>query len=437
MRSRVRVALLLLWSVGFSLKTDKDLQQDSQAIFLYWELFDVTETREIQGKEFLAPALLEGAQEFSNTCPQCGNSRVFKDGIRHTINGEVQRYVCRNRTCGYRFSEGHNALNAVVANGVNSQICAQMVKNLVDSQAESKAVCVGDKDSLIEYAWLLKKKGLGENTIKVRCYILRVLQQKGAILSSPESVETILATEPKYNEKSTVKYHAVKAYLSYTKTMKIFWEPIRAKYEPKQKFIPTPEELMLFLNAAGHVTGTFLLVAYDTGARAGEICQLKWTDINTENHTISINNPEKNSRSRTLKVTEKTILRLQSIGNKYSPYIFNPKPVTMRTNFQALRRRLVREHENPRLKQITLHTFRYAFAHKMIKRGKHEKEVQQKLGHKSLSSTDRYTNTVVFSENDFETARAVTVEEAEKLRSEGWTKYDEMNGVYLYSRLKP
>jgi integrase len=307
----------------------------------------------------------------------------------------------------------------------------------LDSQAESKTVCVGEKDSLVEYAWRLKKKGLGEATIKKRCYILGVLQRKGASLSDPDSVETILATEPEYNKKNTVKYNAVVAYLSYTKTMKILWESIRVKYEPKQKFIPTHEELLLFLNAAGHITGAFLYVAYDTGARVGEICKLKWTDINTKSHTISINDPEKNSRSRTIKVSEKTIVRLLSIGNKYDPYIFNPDPAKIRRTFQALRQRLAREYDNPRLKQITLHTFRYNFAHSLIKRGKHEKEVQQKLGHKSLASTDRYTNTVVFNENDYETARATTVEEAEKLRQEGWTKYDEMNGVHLYSRLKP
>ncbi len=65
------------------------------------------------------------------------------------------------------------------------------------------------------------------------------------------------------------------------------------------------------------------------------------------------------------------------------------------------------------------------------------KEVQQKLGHKSSSSTDRYTNTVVFNELDYETARAITVEEAEKLGQEGWTKYDQINEVHLYRRLKP
>jgi len=121
---------------------------------------------------------------------------------------------------------------------------------------------------------------------------------------------------------------------------------------------------------------------------------------------------------------------------KYDPYIFNPEPSTARRNFQDLRTHLIRLHDNPRLKLIHLHTFRYHFAHQMIKHGKHEKEVQQKLGHKSLASTDRYTNTVVFDERDYETARATTVEEAEKLGKEGWIKYDEMCGVHLYRRLK-
>ena len=36
-------------------------------------------------------------------CPECKSSRIWKDGIRHTRNGEVQRYICRS--CGLRFSE--------------------------------------------------------------------------------------------------------------------------------------------------------------------------------------------------------------------------------------------------------------------------------------------------------------------------------------------
>ena len=40
--------------------------------------------------------------EEEDECPKCGSGSVYKDGIRYTRSGEVQRYHCRN--CGYRFS---------------------------------------------------------------------------------------------------------------------------------------------------------------------------------------------------------------------------------------------------------------------------------------------------------------------------------------------
>lgn len=36
-------------------------------------------------------------------CPECGSRRVWKDGVRRTNHGPVQRWLCRS--CGFRFSE--------------------------------------------------------------------------------------------------------------------------------------------------------------------------------------------------------------------------------------------------------------------------------------------------------------------------------------------
>ena len=58
------------------------------------------------------------------------------------------------------------------------------------------------------------------------------------------------------------------------------------------------------------------------------------------------------------------------------------------------------------------------------------------LGHKSRTSTDRYTNTVVFNELDWKTARAKTVQEAEALASQGFTKYDIIGETHLYRKLR-
>jgi len=47
----------------------------------------------------------EQTKEAKNTeqkCPECGSQRNYKDGIRQTKSGEIQRYLCRD--CCYRFS---------------------------------------------------------------------------------------------------------------------------------------------------------------------------------------------------------------------------------------------------------------------------------------------------------------------------------------------
>jgi len=40
--------------------------------------------------------------EKPSKCPMCGCQRVYKDGVRYTRHGAVQRYQCQH--CGYRFS---------------------------------------------------------------------------------------------------------------------------------------------------------------------------------------------------------------------------------------------------------------------------------------------------------------------------------------------
>lgn len=228
------------------------------------------------------------------------------------------------------------------------------------------------------------------------------------------------------------------AYQSYCTVQKIFWEPIKDNYQPKDAFIAAPDELKLYVTIAGHRFGTFLQVTHDTGARRGEVCHIKRSDVNTANRTISINQPEKGSLTRTIKVPEETIARIQSLDRKYEPYIFCPHPRTYTDQFENLRRKVCRQYpsEADRLSQIHLHTFRYGFAHRLLKQLKPQKEVQQKLGHKSSRSTDIYTNTVVFNDLDWETARAITVDEAEALGRQGYTKYDVIGQVHLYRRIK-
>ena len=269
---------------------------------------------------------MSGGEMASRECPKCHSRRNWKDGLRETALGLVQRFTCRD--CGFRFSE-KSYKDCLPTD--DSQLCAKKKAKKLGTATEIKTVAGDGKTNLIEYAWRLKKRNIKDNTIRVRTSSLNQLLKKGVDLFNPDSVETFLATEPMTIAK---KRNCVSAYRSFTKVYKISWDPIKVKYQPKIPYQATHEELMAFIHASGPRLATFLMVALDTGARIGEICRLQWTDVHIENLTITINNTEKNSNPRRLKVTQQTIAMIQALQKKYGKNIFNPNPRTIR---QALK----------------------------------------------------------------------------------------------------
>ena len=218
--------------------------------------------------------------------------------------------------------------------------------------------------SLVNFVWQQKKKGKKENTIKVRIFYLKWLESKGAKLISPDSVETILCTEPMTGAQ---KYLSINAYKAYCKVNRISWiDPPKSNYQAKEPFCPTNEEINTLIFGAGKVTATFLQLLATTGMRSGEASRLTWTDIDSKALTIAVNAPEKNSNTRTIPVPEKTIAMLSGLKHKYEPYIFNPNSNIARSNLVYLRQRAANNQKNPRLLRIHCHTFRHYFVKKKL-----------------------------------------------------------------------
>ena len=95
----------------------------------------------------------------------------------------------------------------------------------------------------------------------------------------------------------------------------------------------------------------------------------------------------------------------------------------------------------PNLENIHHHSFRRYYADQTYKKTSFNvRKVQARLGHKRLSSTEKYFGVFDDQACTYETARAYTIEETEELRRLGYELYDtgidkDGKAVKLYSRL--
>ena len=364
----------------------------------------------------------------SRECPNCHSKRNWKDGIRETNFGLVQRFICRD--CSFRFSE--KSYIASLLNG-NSQLCA-IIKEAkkLDAATEIKTVAE-DRSRLLEHAWTQKKRGKKDTTIEQQSYRLKQLIDKGADLSNSDSVEAVLARE---NFSIANKERLVQAYSSFTKTFKILWMPIKTGYRPKQPYCP-PESLLDQLIAhLGPRNAAFFQMEKDTGARVGEACKVKWEDINEDNNTIRINEPEKNSNTRTIKVSEKTIAMLKRLSKKYSPYVFSPNSKIYKNALRIARNRLAEQLQDARFKLVHPHTFRHFKGTIEYAKTKDLLHVMQVLGHRNIQNTLIYTHLAKFEGDEFHHAIAKTVEEAGKLVDAGFEFVCDFNGDKLFRKRK-
>jgi len=389
-------------------------------------------------------------------CPFCNSHRIWKDGLRYTKDGEVQRFICRE--CGHRFSEssrnGFDKLEPAPKNGTkilcspsslrsNRQICVTQpkgTKNLVKAETRIEKQAAGAtklskadvKGELVGFLWWMKKEGYAESTITRRVRRLKTLTNLGANLLDPESVKLTIAKQEKWSP--TMKEHAVVGYTCYLKMHGITWEPPKYRRIAKIPFIPTETEVDQLIASCNKKVATFLQLLKETGMRSGEAWGLEWIDFNFEERTVRVT-PEKGGNPRQLKISNKLIAMLNSLP-KDQPRPFNGSLRHFARTFRRQRKRVTNKLENKRIEKITFHTLRHWKATMEYHRTKDILHVKQMLGHKSIQSTLIYTHLINFEDDQFTCRVARTLKEAEELIEAGFDYVTDMDDAKLFRKRK-
>jgi len=182
----------------------------------------------------------------------------------------------------------------------------------------------------------------------------------------------------------------------------------------------------------------FLQLLKETGARVGEACALKWTDVDFERGIVTINDPEKSSEPRQINVSDKLLKMLRSLRKRDEKIFVNKK--SMNKLFCRQRKILAYRLNNPRLPQISFHTFRHWHGTMFFHKTKSVPHTAQRLGHKNWKNTQIYVHleAVLFTEesDSFYSAVADTVEHARKLVESGFDYICDFSGVKIFRKRK-
>jgi len=145
---------------------------------------------------------------------------------------------------------------------------------------------------------------------------------------------------------------------------------------------------------------------------------------------------QKGSNPRQFKVSQKLIAMLNSLPKASQKVWGDIQLNQFRKNFMYQRKRIANKLKNSRIDRITLHTLRHFYGTMEYHKTKDILYVQERLGHRSITSTLIYTHLVNFEGDDYHVSTAKSLKEDEELLKAGFEYVTERNDVKIYRKRK-
>jgi integrase len=204
-------------------------------------------------------------------------------------------------------------------------------------------------------------------------------------------------------------------------------------------YIPTETELDQLIAGCNRKYACFLQLLKESAFRVGEAMSLTPNDFNIDRQICTLNKPEKYSRPRQFKMSNKLTTMITSFIRRTNrnERIWNLSYESMHRTFRNRRKSLAEKLGNPNLLNITFKTFRHWKATFEYHRTKDLLFVQRFLGHKNINNTLIYTHLVGFdSEDNYIVKIASTVEEFTELLENGFEYISDYESMKVLRKRK-
>ncbi len=291
------------------------------------------------------------------------------------------------------------------------------------------------RGKILEFAMKRIKQGCSEAGVKTYIYSLRNVVKNGANLYDPESVKEVIARMKVSNRTKGILVDSYNSFLSFLGGK---WEKPKYIYAQRLPFIPLETDIDQLIAGCSKKVGVFLQLLKETGARKGEAARLKWTNIDFERTIVYVNELEKGSNPRQIKVSSKLLTIIDRLPRK-SIRVFNTIK-TIEREFFRQRKKIIYKLNNPRLLKISFHTLRHWKGTMEYHKTKDIMHVKYILGHKKIQNTLIYINleNAIFQveSDEFHVRVAETSDEIKALLEVGFEYVCQKGGLLFFRKRK-
>lgn len=271
-------------------------------------------------------------------------------------------------------------------------------------------------DFLKHYKKMISLRGLTDHTVKSYCtYISVYLDYISNTLHKYPSQVT-------YNDQRNFLVHlkesralsdrTINTAISQIRFFTLYvlhkpWDPTQLpmrKFDTYLPYVPSQEETRYFINTIPDIkVKAMVALMYSSGLRVGEVCNLRYEDIQRKNKRIHITHG-KNRSDRYAILSDNALSILTEYWfacGKPTGWLFPKQTDPSRPIDTFFVSRHIHAHEDelgwPR--KITCHTFRHAFGTHLYENGLDLMSIKNLMGHKSIQSTVNYVHLAVNSGN--------------------------------------
>jgi len=282
----------------------------------------------------------------------------------------------------------------------------------------------------------MKADGKSDYSIKFTRKSLTYIQ-KHAPLTQPEAVKAFIAT---LNVTTGYKKNLCTAYNQYCNFTQTQWNKPRYEQEAKNIALAPKEKLLMIIAEAGKQLGIRLQMSMETGLRPVELCRLKVKDIDLDHKTVNPTtakggNPRTVplSASLTAKLEERILTKNLNPDDNLFGYMTSDQ---YGCAYRKVRDRLAKKLKDPTIKKIRLYDYRHYFCTKKLYDINNPYTVMVLMGHKKLTTTQRYMHLLNYTDEEYTVAGATTAKEATKLIEAGFQYTTTIEGIQLFRKRK-